>query len=147
MRKQLTAYVSDEEFLRLRNEADRRGITLSRYVKERLIEPDGSAGLTFADATLAAVERRIIRAGRTSAAEVLKPLAHQMTMLLAMMDQFALSVLSHLPELPEAQREQALASGQRRHRGLRAEVEETLSRMELLAPPQKNGTSRHGASA
>ena len=54
----------------------------------------------------------------------------QLTTLLTMLDQFALSMLSHLPEIPEAQRKTALASGQRRHRGWRAEVEETLKRMQ-----------------
>ena len=147
MRRQLTAYLSEEEFHRLRDEADERGITLSRYVKERLFQSEGGSGLTFSDATLAAAEKRIIQASRSSTAETLKPLAHQLTTLLAMVDQFALSMLSHLPEIPEAQRKQALASGQRRHRGLRAEVEETLKRMEEPAPAQKSGAVRNGESA
>jgi hypothetical protein len=147
VRRQLTAYLSEEEFHRLRDEADERGITLSRYVKERLFQSEGGSGLTFSDATLAAAEKRIIQANRASTAENLKPLAHQLTTLLAMVDQFALSMLSHLPEIPEAQRKQALASGQRRHRGLRAEVEETLKRMEEPAPAQKSGAGRNGESA
>jgi len=130
VRRQLTAYLSEEEFHRLRDEADARGITLSRYVKERLFQFDGGSGLTFSDAALAAAEKRIIQASRVSTSENLKPLAQQLTTLLAMIDQFALSMLSHLPEIPEAQRKQALASGQRSHRGLRAEVEETLKQME-----------------
>ena len=44
MRRQLTAYLSEEEFHRLRDEADERGITLSRYVKERLFQAEGGAG-------------------------------------------------------------------------------------------------------
>ena len=51
-------------------------------------------------------------------------------MLLAMLDQFALSMLTHLPEIPEAQRERALASGERRHHGWRLEVEDTIKQME-----------------
>ncbi len=51
MRRQLTAYLSEEEFHRLRDEADERGITLSRYVKERLFQSEGGSGLTFSDAT------------------------------------------------------------------------------------------------
>ncbi|MGH7841587.1 MAG: hypothetical protein ACREQT_08670, partial [Candidatus Binataceae bacterium] len=137
----------EEEFHRLRDEADERGITLSRYVKERLFQSEGGAGLTFSDAALAATEKRIIQANRASALESLKPLSHQLTTLLAMIDQFALSMLSHLPEIPEAQRKQALASGQRRHRGLRAEVEETLKRMEEPVPTQKSGGARNGESA
>ncbi len=43
---------------------------------------------------------------------------------------FALSMLTHLPEIPEAQRERALASGERRHHGWRLEVEDTIKQME-----------------
>jgi hypothetical protein len=146
VRRQLTAYLSEEEFHRLRDEADERGITLSRYVKERLFQSEGGCGLTFSDAALAATEKRIIQANRASVGESLKPLAHQLTTLLAMIDQFALSMLSHLPEIPEAQRKQALASGQRRHRGLRAEVEETLKRIEVPVPTHKSGGARNGES-
>ena len=46
MRRQLTAYLSEEEFHRLRDEADEPGITLSRYVKERLFHAVGTGGLT-----------------------------------------------------------------------------------------------------
>jgi hypothetical protein len=146
VRRQLTTYVSEEEFHRLREEADERRITLSRHVKERLFQFEGGSGLTFSDAALAAAEKRIIQANRAST-EKLKPLAHQLTTLLAMIDQFALSMLSHLPEIPETQRKQALASGQRRHRGLRAEVEETLKRMGEALPPPKGGAGRNGESA
>jgi hypothetical protein len=120
MRRQLTAYLSEEEFHRLRDEADERGITLSRYVKERLFQTESGGALTFSDAALAATEKRIIQAIRMTSAEALKPLARQLTTLLAMIDQFALSVLSHQAEIPEAQRKAALASGARRHRGWRA---------------------------
>ena len=76
MRRQLTAYLSEEEFHRLRDEADERGITLSRYVKERLFQSEGGSGLTFSDAALAATEKRIIQANHASASESLKPLSH-----------------------------------------------------------------------
>ena len=147
MRRQITAYLSEDEFVRLRSEADERGITLSRYIKERLFQSDGTSGLTFSDATLRATEKRIVEANRTSAAQNLKPIAQQLTTLLAMLDQFALSVLSHLPEIPEAQRKQALASGVRRHRGWRAEVEETLKQMEPAAPARKKSVVHDGESA
>lgn len=147
MRRQITAYLSDEEFVKLRGEADERGITLSRYIKERLFQTEGGAGLTFSDAQLAAAEKRIIEANRTSTAQNLKPLAQQLTTLLAMLDQFALSVLSHLPEIPEGQRKQALASGARRHRGWRAEVEDTLRQMEPVAPARKRASGDNGEHA
>jgi hypothetical protein len=122
--------MSDEEFNRLREEADERGITLSRYIKERLFQSNGGSSLTLSDATLAATEKRIVEVNRASITQSLKPIAQQLTTLLAMIDQFALSMLSHLSEIPEAQRKQALSSGQRRHRGWRTEVEETLKQME-----------------
>ena len=36
---------------------------------------------------------------------------------MVMLDQLVLSTLSHLPEIPVAQQRQALAAGERRHRG------------------------------
>ncbi|HVN89631.1 MAG TPA: hypothetical protein VMT61_07450 [Candidatus Binataceae bacterium] len=138
MRRQLTAYLSEEEYQRLRDEADDRGITLSRYVRERLFHGDAGSSLTLSDATLAATEKRLTQALRTAGAESLKPVALQLTTLLTMLDQFALSLLSHLPEIPEGQRKTALASGQRRHRGWLAEVEETLKRMQQPLPPHCN---------
>lgn len=147
MRRQVTAYLSEEEFVRLRSEADERGITLSRYIKERLFQSEGTSGLTFSDATLRATEKRIVEANRTSAAQSLKPIAQQLTTLLAMLDQFALSMLSHLPEIPEAQRKQALASGVRRHRGWRAEVEETLKQMEPASTSRKKIAADNGEHA
>jgi hypothetical protein len=147
VRRQITAYLSEDEFVRLRSEADERGITLSRYIKERLFQSEGTSGLTFSDATLRATEKRIVEANRTSAAQNLKPIAQQLTTLLAMLDQFALSMLSHLPEIPEAQRKQALASGVRRHRGWRAEVEETLKQMEPASTSRKKIAGDNGEHA
>ncbi len=147
MRRQVTAYISDEDFGRLREEAEGRGITLSRYMKERLFQTEGTGGLTYSDATLAATEKRIIEAQRAAVAQSLRPLAQQLTTLLAMLDQFALSMLSHLPEIPEAQRKPALASGQRRHRGWRAEVQETLKQMEPAAPARKKAANENGEHA
>ena len=146
MRRQVTAYLSEEEFVRLRDEADERGVTLSRYIKERLFQSDSGGGLTYSDAQLAAAEKRIIEASRVSATQSQKPIAQQLATLLTMLDQFALSMLSHLPEIPEAQRKQALASGVRRHRGWRAEVEETLKQMEPAAPARKKALSPSGES-
>ena len=147
MRRQITAYLSEEDFTKLRDEAEERGITLSRYIKERLFQSESGGGLTFSDAMLAATEKRIVEADRAAVAQSLKPIAQQMTTLLAMLDQFALSVLSHLPEIPEAQRKQALASGARRPRGWRAEVEETLKQMMLAPATGRKSAAREGESA
>ena len=71
----------------------------------------------------------------------MRPLSKQVTMLLAMLDQFALSMLTHLPEIPEAQREQALASGERRHHGWRLEVEDTIKQMESPSASAKKAAA------
>jgi hypothetical protein len=113
-------------------------------VKERLVQSDGRAGLTLSDARLAASEKRIIEANRTSITQSMKPLTQQLITLLTMLDQFALSMLSHMPEIPEAHRKQALVAGERRHQGWKAEVEEILRRMEPPTSVGKNGSSHNG---
>ena len=136
MRRQLTAYVSGDDFDRLKEEAEAAGLSLSRYIRERLVESNGRSAVSLSEANLAATEKKIIDANRTYIAQAIRTLSKQVTMLLAMLDQFALSMLTHLPEIPEAQREQALASGERRHHGWRLEVEDTIKQMES---PGANG--------
>jgi hypothetical protein len=130
LRRQLTAYIGDDDFDRLKEEADEAGLSLSRYIKERLVRPNGSTAVSLSEAKLAASEKRIIEANRAHMTQALRSLNKRITMLLAMLDQFALSMLTHLPEIPGAQHEQALASGERRHRGWRLEVEDSLRQME-----------------
>ena len=130
MRRQLTAYVSGDDFARLKEEAEAAGLSLSRYIQERLVQSNGRAAVSLSESKLAATEKKIIDTNRTYIAQAIRPLSKQVTMLLAMLDQFALSMLTHMPEIPEAQREQALASGERRHHGWRLEVEDTIKQME-----------------
>jgi hypothetical protein len=136
LRRQLTAYVGGDDFARLKEEAAAAGLSLSRYIQERLVQSNGRAAVSLSEAKLAATEKKIIDANRTYIAQAIRTLSKQVTMLLAMLDQFALSMLTHLPEIPEAQREQALASGERRHHGWRLEVEDTIRQMES---PGANG--------
>jgi len=114
----------------LKEEAEAVGLSLSRYIQERLVRSNGRAAVSLSESKLAAPEKKIIDTNRTYIAQAIRPLSKQVTMLLAMLDQFALSMLTHLPEIPEAQREQALASGERRHHGWRLEVEDTIRQME-----------------
>ena len=130
MRRQLTAYVSGDDLARLKEEAEAAGLSLSRYIQERLVHSNGQTTVSLSESKLVATEKRIIDANRSFIAQAIRPLSKQATMLLAMLDQFALSMLTHLPEIPEAQRDQALASGERRHHGWRLEVEDTIKQME-----------------
>ncbi len=111
------------------------------------MQSTGRAGMALSDAKLAATEKKIIDANRTALTQALKPIHQQLTMLLTMVDQFALSVLIHSPEIPDSQRKQAIAAGERRHRGWRAEVEETLKQMEPAAPSRKKSASESGEHA
>jgi len=138
MRRQLTAYLSEEEYHRLRDEADERGVTLSRYVKERLFKGEPGSGLTLSDATLAATEKRVIQAMRTAGAESLKPLTLQLTTLLTMLDSLC---VEHAE--PSAGDSRSAAQGGARlgsapSSRLGAEVEETLKRMQQPAPAFRN---------
>jgi hypothetical protein len=130
LRRQLTAYVGGDDFARLKEEAEEAGLSLSRYIQERLVHSSGHSTVSLSESKLVATEKRIIDANRSFIVQAIRPLSKQVTMLLTMLDQFALSMLTHLPEIPEAQRDQALASGERRHHGWRLEVEDTIKQME-----------------
>jgi hypothetical protein len=138
LRRQLTAYIGDDDFDRLKEETDEAGVSLSRYIKERLVCSNGSAAVSLSDIKLAASEKRIIEANRAYITQTNRSLNKKITMLLAMLDQFALSMLTHLPEIHEAHHEQALASGERRHRGWRLEVEDCFRQMD----PRNTGSRR-----
>ena len=140
MRRQISTYVAEQEFKQLHQEAEDHGISVSRYIKEKLVSSGGVTGAIISDSRLAAGEKRIIESLRIIT-NSLRPLALQLTTLLTMLDQFALSVLIHTPEIPEEQRKQAIAAGERRHRGWRVEVEEHLKKME---PPRKQRAERRG---
>lgn len=141
MRRQVSTYVTEGEFQQLHQEAEEHGISVSRYIKEKLVSSGGLTGAIISDSRLRASEKRIIASLRTAITNSARPLAQQLTTLLTMLDQFALSVLIHTPEIPEGQRKQAIAAGERRHHGWRAEVEEHLKQME---PPRKQRTERRG---
>ena len=141
MRKQVSTYVTEEEFKLLHEEAEELGISVSRYIKEKLVSSGGRSGAIISDSRLAASEKRVIESLRTAITNTARPLSQQLGTLLTMLDQFALSVLIHTPEIPEEQRKQAIAAGERRHRGWRVEVEEHLKKME---PPRKQRAERRG---
>jgi hypothetical protein len=136
--------VSEEDFARLKREAEERRISLSRHIKECLLEPprslDSEAGAAaLSAAEMAAFEKRIIDANRAAIVRSHRPIIEQLNTLVAMLDQFVLSALIHLPEIPEAQRQQAMAAGERRHRGWRLEVEDLLKQM--ARPARSNGAN------
>ncbi len=63
-----------------------------------------------------------------------------------MLDQFALTMLINTPEIIEAKKDQAIAAGERRHRGWQRAVEQLLMRAIIPNPPVKS-SSGNGAHA
>ncbi len=144
MKRHLAIYVEEHEFVRLKEEASRRRISLSRYVHDRIVQ------------NLEAMEFENQSPGRTipamandntgtraALAEELKPLSRQMGILTAMVDQFVLTMLINMPEIPESRNEQAIAAGERRHRGWQRAVEQLLTDIHAEAvgnhSPNSNG--------
>jgi uncharacterized circularly permuted ATP-grasp superfamily protein len=81
LRRQLTAYVGGDDFARLKEEAEAAGLSLSRYIQERLVQSNGRAAVSLSETKLAATEKKIIDANRTYIAQAIRTLSKQVTML------------------------------------------------------------------
>lgn len=126
MKRHVAVYLEDGELMEFRREASRRRISLSRYLKERLIETAESSASQQRAAGSPVDEKNFEKMVRTTVLRELRPCVNQLNLLTAMLDQFALSVLMNLPELAEAQKPQAIAAGRRRHQGWREAVAELI---------------------
>ncbi len=129
MKRHLAIYVEEHEFARLKEEAGRRRISLSRYLHDRLLQSEDA--MEFENRPVRAIAVLANESGTTRAAlaEELKPLSRQVGILTAMLDQFALAMLINTPEIAESKKEQAIAAGERRHRGWQRAVEQLLRDM------------------
>ena len=142
MKPRITVYLSDGQLDYLRREAAKRRRSLSSYVTDCLLDyhveaapvpktstescPPFSALLRDTEDHIAAeIEKR------TSGAST--QLSKQLMVLTAMFDRFVLSNLVHTPEVPEADRSNAISSGERRYANWREAVKEVLD--PLGAPP------------
>jgi hypothetical protein len=131
MRRQVATYLTEDEFQQLARLAAGRKVSLSRYVKECLLKTDEGSGAeaqaeAIAQAIVRSAERRFIDGVERSMFGALKPVAKRLSMLTAMIDQFALTMLINTPEIIEAKKDQAIAAGERRHRGWQRAVEHML---------------------
>ena len=151
MRRQVATYLTEDEFRQLARQAAGRSVSLSRYVKERLLKPADGSGAdteaeTVAEAIVRAAERRFAEGVDRSIAGALKPLAQRLASITAMLDQFALTMLINTPEIADNKKEQAIAAGERRHRGWQRAVEQLMREMhpEVFAgDKQVNGNGAH----
>ena len=138
---QVACYVNDEELAELKAQVAKRGVTLSRYLKERALgndqpEPCPQTSSTSDaqngafEALLNESERRIAQQVATVTDKSARDVLSRLSLLATMLDQFARTMLIHTPEIPHDQQKSAGESGERRHRNWRRMVAEILSDME-----------------
>ena len=143
MRARITVYLSDAQLEYLRREAAKRRRSLSSYVTDCLLDyhvepqfggnkpPETSPPFR---ALLRDAEDRIAAEieSRTSGARA--NLSKQLMVLTAMLDRFVLSNLVHTSEVPEANRSNAISSGERRYGNWREAVKELLDQIGAPLP-------------
>jgi hypothetical protein len=148
MRPRVVVYLAAEELAQLRREAARRRLSLSRYTKERLTLQDQGTALALHDGAFPMLsEKRLAEIVRGAVMGDGRPVAEQLRTLMVMLDQFVLSALSRLPEIPEAQKKQALAAGERRHRDWQHEVEDILRQLRADSAEDRQPAVGNGAHA
>jgi len=147
MRPRVVVYLAAEELAQLRREAARRRLSLSRYTKERLTLQDQDAAPALHDGAFPMLsEKRLAEIVRGAVMGDGRPVAEQLRTLIVMLDQFVLNALIRLPEIPEAQKKQALAVGERRHRDWQHEVQDILRQLRAESAGDRH-TPANGASA
>lgn len=147
MRRKVTVYLTDEELAQMRREASRRRVSLSRYLKECVISPEMEESGPVAYGAAPEAEKRLVEAVRGAVATGNRSVLDQLSTLIVMLDQFALSMLIHAAEIPETQKERALAAGERRHRGWQHKVADILRQLRGTAPENNHGVASNGAEA
>ena len=139
---QVACYVNDEELARLKAQVAKRGVTLSRYLKERALggdhqtDPRPQIGTSDSEncafeVLLNESERRIAQQVATVTDKGTRDVLTRLSLLATMLDQFARTMLIHTPEIPHDQQKSAGESGERRHRNWRRMVAEILSDMDV----------------
>jgi hypothetical protein len=148
--REVSCYLSIEEAARFKDAASASKISLSRYLRqclldyERLSDNDTRAPSGFA---LIEMEQRLARSIELQSRRV-NSLYHELHVLFAMVDRLAFISLVHLPEIPAELRESALTAGTRLYNNWRnAVMELTESGTEtdpLSAQPTDNAANgRH----
>jgi hypothetical protein len=133
--------LSDSQLEYLRREASKRRRSLSSYVTDCLLDyhVDATPPLKSPQeisapfsALLRDTEDRMAAQIQKDTSSASNQLSKQLMVLSAMIDRFVLSALVHMPEVPEGNREKAIASGDRRYRNWRDAVKEVLD--QIAAP-------------
>ena len=135
MKPRITVYLSDAQLEYLRREAAKRRRSLSSYVTDCLLDyhvetaPSAHPGEKFSppfSALLRDTEDRIAKEIGSQTSRANARLSKQLTVLTAMLDRFVLSALVHTPEVTQANKSNAVKSGERRYASWREAVERSL---------------------
>jgi hypothetical protein len=142
----VACYLKPDEYSQLKEQAAKRRLSLSTYVKGCLLghhkaqpfkkDPD-NGGPSAVSQLSQESERRIAELAGAKAGEVLRRLA----VVISMLDQFALTMLVHIPEVAKEQRKSAAASGERRYQNWKRAVDELVRDMGLGEPAELNGAN------
>ena len=142
----VACYLKPDEYSQLKEQAAKRRLSLSTYVKGCLLghheapafKNDPSSADTAAVLHLSQEsERWIAELAGAKAGEVL----HRLAVVLTMLDRFALTMLIHIPEVAKEQRKSAAASGERRYQNWKRAVDELVRDMGLGEPAELNGAN------
>ena len=124
--REVSCYLNIEEAARFKESASANKVSLSRYLRqclldyERLSGNDTRAPSGFA---LIEMEQRLARSIEVQSRR-LNSLYHELHVLFAMVDRLAFVSLVHLPEIPAELRESALTAGTRLYNNWRHAVME-----------------------
>jgi hypothetical protein len=147
--REVSCYLSTEEAARFSRAAATTKVSLSRYLRQCLLDYErlvGGADQSISPATLALAEteQRIEQSIETQSKRI-TALNRQMQVLFAMLDRLAFVSLVHLPEVPQELRDGALASGTRLYNNWRhAVMELTETGIETGSQPAQPAQEANG---
>jgi hypothetical protein len=145
---QLNCYVSEEEYACISVQAAKRRLSLSRYMKERLLgegqQPhpqvsNENGQFVVLEALFRESEQRISQQSAAAADDSFREVLSRLRMIATMLDQLARTMLIHTPEIAKDQQERAGASGERRHRNWQRVVADLIKEMDLTDHAESNG--------
>ena len=123
--REVSCYLSADEAARFREAAASSKVSLSRYLRQCLLDYERiTSDLTKPNSfALAETEERLLRRIEAERRRVATVQGH-LHLVLAMLDRLAFISLVHLPEVPPDKRETVLASGTRLYENWRRAVAE-----------------------
>ena len=135
--REVSCYLSMEEAAHFREAAAANKVSLSRYLRQCLLDYErliGNGSRAPNEFALIEMEQRLARSIEAQSRRV-NSLYNELHVLFAMVDRLAFISLVHLPEIPSELRESALTAGTRLYNNWRNAV------MELTESPKETDSS------